>query len=41
VPAEAGEPIPPQTKIIAAAILGIALVLLFAASWYWRRLNPA
>jgi len=41
VPAEAGEPIPPQTKVTAAAILGVALVLLFAASWYWRRLNPA
>jgi plastocyanin len=41
VPAEAGEPIPPETKLIAAAVLGVALVLLFAASWYWRRLNPA
>jgi plastocyanin len=41
VPAEAGEPIPPQSKLIAAAVLGVALVVLFAASWYWRRLNPA
>jgi plastocyanin len=37
---EAGEPIPPQNKVIAAAVLGVGLVLLFAASWYWRKLNP-
>jgi plastocyanin len=38
---EAGEPLPPENKLIAAGVLGVALVLLFAASWYWRRLNPA
>jgi len=38
---EAGEPVPPESRIIAAAALGVALVLLFAASWYWRKLNPA
>jgi len=38
---EASEPIPPENKLIAAGVLGVALVLLFAASWYWRRLNPA
>jgi plastocyanin len=37
---EAGEPVPPQSKVIAAAVLGIGLVLLFAANWYWRKLNP-
>jgi plastocyanin len=37
---EAGEPIPPENKLIAAAVLGVGLVLLFAASWYWRKLNP-
>jgi plastocyanin len=38
---EAGERLPPENKLIAAGVLGVALVLLFAASWYWRRLNPA
>jgi plastocyanin len=37
---EAGEPVPPENRIIAAAVLGVGLVLLFAASWYWRKLNP-
>ena len=37
---EAGEPIPAQNKLIAALVLGVGLVLLFAASWYWRKLNP-
>jgi len=37
---EAGEPIPPQNKVIAASVLGVGLVLLFGASWYWRKLNP-
>ena len=38
---EAGEPIPPENRLIAAGVLGVALVLLFAANWFWRRLNPA
>jgi plastocyanin len=38
---EAGEPIPPENRLIAAGVLGVALVLLFAASWLWRRMNPA
>lgn len=38
---EASEPIPPENKLIAAGVLGVVLVLLFLASWYWRRLNPA
>jgi len=37
---EAGEPLPPEVKPIAAGILIVALVLLFGANWYWRRLNP-
>ena len=41
VPVEAGETVPPERKLITAGILVVALVLLFAASWYWRRLNPA
>jgi plastocyanin len=38
---EAGEPLPPENKAIAAGILVVALIVLFGASWYWRRLNPA
>jgi plastocyanin len=38
---EAGEPFPPENRLIAAGVLGVALVLLFAASWLWRRMNPA
>jgi len=38
---EAGEPIPPENRAIAAGVLAVALVLLFGASWLWRRLNPA
>ena len=38
---EAGEPIPPENRAIAAGVLVVALVLLFGASWLWRRMNPA
>jgi len=38
---EAGEPLPPENRLIAAGVLGVTLVLLFAASWLWRRMNPA
>ena len=38
---EAGEPIPLENRVIAAAVLGVTLVLLFAASWVWRRMNRA
>ena len=38
---EAGESIDPQRKLIAAGILAAALVLLFGAAWFWRRMNPA
>jgi plastocyanin len=38
---EAGEPLPPENKLIAAGVLGVVLILLFTASWFWRRMNPA
>ena len=38
---EASEPIAPERKLIAAGILAAALVLLFGAAWFWRRMNPA
>jgi plastocyanin len=38
---EAAEPVAPQRKLIAAGILAAALVLLFGAAWFWRRMNPA
>jgi plastocyanin len=38
---EAGEPFPPENKVIAGIVLVAALVVLFGANWFWRRLNPA
>ena len=38
---EAAEPVAPERKVIAAGILAAALVLLFGAAWFWRRMNPA
>jgi plastocyanin len=38
---EAAEPVAPERKLIAAGILAAALVLLFGAAWFWRRMNPA
>lgn len=38
---ESGESIDPQRKLIAAGILAGALVVLFGAAWFWRRMNPA
>lgn len=40
-PGEAHAPVPPERKLAAAAILGLTLVVLFAAAWFWRRMNPA
>jgi plastocyanin len=37
----AAEGIAPERKLITAAIVIVALIGLFTASWYWRRLNPA
>lgn len=39
--AEGGEEISPERRLIAAGILGVTLILLFGAAWFWRRLNPA
>jgi hypothetical protein len=38
---EAHEGIPAERKLIAAGVLGVTLVILFAAAWFWRRMNPA
>ena len=35
------EPVSPDRKLIAAGILAAALVLLFGAAWFWRRMNRA
>ena len=40
-PGEGHAPIPQERKVAAAAILGLTLVVLFAAAWFWRRMNPA
>jgi plastocyanin len=42
-PNEGGEAegIPPERKLIAAAVLGATLVVLLGAAAVWRRLNPA
>lgn len=40
-PEEAHPPVPPERKLAGAAILGLTLVVLFAAAWFWRRMNPA
>jgi plastocyanin len=40
-PGEAHAPIPPERKLAGAAILAVTLIVLFAAAWFWRRMNPA
>jgi plastocyanin len=40
-PSEAHTGVPTERKALAAGILGIALVLMFAGAWLWRRMNPA
>lgn len=40
-PGEIHAPVPPERKLAGAAILGLTLVVLFAAAWFWRRMNPA
>lgn len=40
-PEEAHPPVPQERKVAGAAILGLTLVVLFAAAWFWRRMNPA
>ena len=38
---EVGEPISNEKRVMAAGILVAALVVLFIANWFWRRMNPA
>jgi hypothetical protein len=38
---EGGEPIPPERKLLGAAVLAVTLSLLFGAAALWRRMNPA
>lgn len=40
-PGEVHAPVPPERKLVGAAVLGITLVVLFAAALVWRRMNPA
>lgn len=40
-PGEAHAPVPPERKLAGAAILAVTLLVLFAAAWFWRRMNPA
>ncbi len=40
-PGEGHAPVPAERKVAGAAILGLTLVVLFAAAWFWRRMNPA
>ncbi len=40
-PGEVHAPVPPERKVAGAAILAVTLVVLFAAAWFWRRMNPA
>ncbi len=40
-PGEVHAPVPPERKVAGAAILAVTLLVLFAAAWFWRRMNPA
>ncbi len=40
-PGEAHAPVPAERKVAGAAILAVTLIVLFAAAWFWRRMNPA
>ena len=40
-PSEAETGIPPERRLLAGGILVITLIVGFAASWLWRRMNPA
>ena len=40
-PGEAHAPIAPERKLASAAVLVVTLIVLFAAAWFWRRMNPA
>jgi len=38
---EGGEPVPPERRLLGAAILAVTLAVLFGAAALWRRMNPA
>lgn len=38
---EVHEGIPAESKLLGAGILGVTLIVLFAAAWVYRRMNPA
>jgi plastocyanin len=40
-PGEVHPPVPQERKLAGAAILAVTLLVLFAAAWFWRRMNPA
>ena len=40
-PGEVHAPVAPERKVAGAAILVVTLLVLFAAAWFWRRMNPA
>lgn len=40
-PSEQHTGVPTESRILAGAILGVSLVLMFAMAWLWRRMNPA
>ena len=40
-PSEEKTGVSAQRRLLAGAILAIALVLMFAGAWLWRRMNPA
>ncbi len=37
----AHEGIAPERKLLGAGIIAVTLIVLFAAAWFWRRMNPA
>jgi plastocyanin len=40
-PSEVHTGVPAERRVLAAAILGIGIVLTFGLAWAWRRMNPA
>jgi plastocyanin len=40
-PHELKDPIPTESKLLAAGVLGAVIVILFGAAAVWRRMNPA
>jgi plastocyanin len=40
-PSEVETGIPPESRLLAAGILVVSIVLMFGLAWVWRRMNPA